>query len=120
MFSAKDLGADVVVESETMLEKIAHSRRARLDIYKNHAVLRITADKSTAEYAANDIEEALQNTASKRMNSGTYKALLVEGTVPADEELVMDMMLSQHDLDAVSSLTRTSIEKTNKTMVCVI
>jgi hypothetical protein len=100
-----------------MLEKIARARRARLDIYKDHDVLRITADKSTAEYAANDIEEALQNTTSKRLNLDTWKALLIEGTVPTDKELTLDLVYSQQDFDVVSTLTRTSIEKVNETMV---
>ena len=103
-----------------MLEKIARARRARLDIYKDHDVLRITADKSTAEYAANDIEEALQNTTSKRMNVDTYKALLAEEVIPKDKELALDLVYSQQDFDVVSALTRTNIEKINETMVYVI
>jgi hypothetical protein len=118
-FDAVDFCADTDVENETMLEQIARDRRARLDIYKDHDVLRITADKSTAEYAANDIEEALQNTTSKRVNIETYKALLVEGLVPTGKESVLDMVYSQHDFDVVSTLTRTSIEKVNETMVCI-
>jgi hypothetical protein len=102
-----------------MLEKIARARRARLDIYKDHDVLRITADKSTAEYAANDIEEALQNTTSTRMNVSTYKALLAEGVVPKDKEPALDLVFSQQDFDVVSAITRTNIEKVNETMVCV-
>jgi hypothetical protein len=100
-----------------MLEKISRARRARLDIYKDHDVLRITADKSTAEYAANDIEEALQKTTSKRLNLDTWKALLVGGAVPTDRELSFDLVCSQQDFDVVSALTRTSIEKVNETMV---
>ena len=103
-----------------MLEKIAHDRRARLNIYKDHDVLRITADKSTAEYAANDIEEALQNTTSKRMNVDTYKALLAEEVIPKDKEPALDLVYSQQDFDVVSALTRTNIEKVNETMVSVI
>jgi hypothetical protein len=53
------------------------------------------------------------------LNLDTYKALLVKGLVSTGKESVLDMVYSQHDFDVVSTLTRTSIEKVNETMVRV-
>jgi hypothetical protein len=107
--------ADIVAENETVLDKIRRTRRAKLEIFQDHQVLRITADKSTAEYAANDVEEALQNTVSKRMNLAQYEPLLAQGTLVDDKKWVS--LYSQHDFDVVSKLTRTSIDVVTDSIV---
>jgi hypothetical protein len=91
----------------------------RLDIYKPHDALRITADKTTAEYAANDIEEAFQHTRMKRMNLNNYLRQLANGPVSIDSRSdLVSLFYTQKDFDTVSMLTRTSIEAVGKTMVC--
>jgi hypothetical protein len=111
--------ADTAVEKETLLEKIRRTRRAKIDIYKAHDVLRITADKTTAEYAANDIEEAFQHTEMKRMNLNSYLRQIANADVTLDPKSnLVSLFFTQKDFDVVSMLTRTSIEAVGKTMVC--
>jgi hypothetical protein len=111
--------ADMAAEKETLLDKIRRTRRARLDVYKQHGILRITADKTTAEYAADDIEEALQRTEMKGMNLSSYlhQSANIDVTSNPKPNLV-SLFYTQKDFDIVSMLTRTSIEAVGKTMVC--
>ena len=113
--------ADTAADKETLLNKIRQTRRAKLDIYKPHDVLRITADKTTAEYAANDIEEAFKHTEMKRMNLNNYLRQLANGNVTLDSRSnLVSLFYTQKDFDVVSMLTRTSIEAVGKTMVCML
>lgn len=105
-------------EKETVLDRIRRARRARLEVYNQSSILRITADKSTAEYAANDIEEALQTTVTERMNLLPYKPLLMDGIVSHDKKSDLTDLFSQKTLDSVSKLTQTIIEVTTKLVVC--
>ncbi|KAF1934791.1 hypothetical protein EJ02DRAFT_362924 [Clathrospora elynae] len=104
-------------ENETTLDKIGRTRRAKLDFFRHHNVLRITADKSTAEYTANDVEQALQNTDTGRINLLSYLPLLIVKKGAKDGKLVS--MYSEHDFDVVSRLTRTSIEVATDTMLII-
>jgi hypothetical protein len=111
---------DTAAEKETLLDKIRRTRRARLDVYKPHDILRITADKTTAEYAADDIEEAFQHTEMKRMNLNTYLRQIANSNVTLDPKSnLVSLFYTQKDFDVVSMLTRTSIEAVGKTMVCM-
>lgn len=92
-------------------------RKVKLQIYKAHDIVRITADKSTAEYAANDIEEALQHTETKRMNLKNYIHLLEDGVISEEQKLDLTTFYSQKDLEVVSALTKTSIAVTSKNLV---
>jgi hypothetical protein len=103
--------ADTSIDNETILRKISETRKARLEIHHAHSVLRITADKTTAEYAANDIEEALQNTVTRKMQLRPWIPCLEENNSPKDRNL--EKLYTQDDLDMVTSLTRTSIQKTD-------
>ena len=103
---------------ETVLDKIRRARRVKLEVVKQQDVLRITADKSTAEYAANDIENALQTTVTERMNLLPYKPLLVHGIASNDKKSDLTELFSQNTLDTVSKLTQTNIEVTTKLVVC--
>lgn len=44
---------------ETALDRIGKARRAKLEVHHQDKVLRITADKHTAEYAADDVKQLL-------------------------------------------------------------
>lgn len=97
-----------VGESDTFLGKIGQKRRAKLEIHREHGVLRITADKTTAEYAADDVEDALNKAQSKHLNLRPWLPLLVKGKTPKPKHLTS--MFTQSDLDTVSALTHTCIE----------
>ncbi|KAI8936595.1 hypothetical protein NX059_006997 [Plenodomus lindquistii] len=97
-----------VGESDTILDRIGQTRRAKFEVHQEHSVLRITADKTTAEYAANDIEEALKNVAAKTLNLRPWLSVFVEGSIPGPRSLTS--VFTQNDLDTVSTLTRTCIE----------
>lgn len=101
----------------SVLDEIRHNRKARFQLYKPHDIVRITADKSTAEYAANDIEEALQHTNTKRMNLKNYMHLLEDGTIPKEKSLELTALYSQRDLDVISALSKTSIVTSAKNLV---
>lgn len=103
-----------------VIDDVGLTRKVKIQIYKPHDILRITADKSTAEYAANDIEMALQHTETKRMNLKNYMHLLEEDVIPEDKKLDLTGIYSQKDLDVVSALTKTSIAVTSKNLVSCV
>lgn len=105
-----------LVEEHNLLDEIALIRKVKLQIYKHHDILRITADKSTAEYAANDVEEALQRTEVKRMNLKNYMRLLEPDMIPRDQQLDLTTLFSQKDRDVISALTKTSIAGTTRNL----
>jgi hypothetical protein len=107
----------MTVDKETLFDKIRRTRRVRLDVYKPHDALRITSDKTTAEYAANDIEEAFQHTEMKRMNLNNYLRQLAGPVALNPSPHLVSLFYTQEDFDVVSKLTRTSIEAVGKTMV---
>ncbi|KAH6875659.1 mitochondrial inner-membrane-bound regulator-domain-containing protein [Alternaria rosae] len=107
-------------DKDTLFDKIRRTRRVRLDMYKPHHALRITSDKTTAEYAANDIEEAFQHTEMKRMNLNNYLRQLANGPVALNSKSnLVTLFYTQKDFDVVSALTRTSIEAVGKTMLVI-
>ncbi|KAF2738829.1 hypothetical protein EJ04DRAFT_549713 [Polyplosphaeria fusca] len=57
-----------VGETPTLLDRICLARRCKMEIYWEDHILRITADKSTAEYAVHDITDALRNTEAHTWN----------------------------------------------------
>ena len=107
----------LTVGENSKLDYISRARNVKFDIYKPHDVVRITADQSTAEYAANDIEEALQHTEMKRMNLKNYMWLLQDGTIPQDERMDLTSIYSEKLLDLAASITRTSIAATARNIV---
>ncbi|EUC31937.1 hypothetical protein COCCADRAFT_99951 [Bipolaris zeicola 26-R-13] len=106
----------LTVGEHNVLDEIALIRKVKFQIYKQHDILRITADKSTAEYAANDVEEALQRTEVKRMNLKNYMRLLDPNMIPRDQPLDMTTLFSQKDRDVISALTKTSIAGTTRNL----
>ncbi|KAJ5023960.1 mitochondrial inner-membrane-bound regulator-domain-containing protein [Bipolaris maydis] len=101
----------LTVGEHNVLDEIARIRKVKFQIYKHHEILRITADKSTAEYAANDVEEALQRTEVKRMNLKNYMCLLEPDMIPQDQQLDLTTLLKQKDRDVVSALTKTKAKR---------
>lgn len=109
----------LTVGEHNLLDEIALIRKVKLQIYKHHDILRITADKSTAEYAANDVEEALQRTEVKRMNLKNYMRLLEPDMIPRDQQLDLTTLFSQKDRDVISALTKTSIAGTTRNLFTI-
>ncbi|KAL6704111.1 hypothetical protein ACN47E_008774 [Coniothyrium glycines] len=96
-------------DGETIFDQIKNERRAKLEVYKPHNVLRITADKTTAEYAATDVEEALKHTETKQFNIRSWLPLLgLDRTKKMSHDDVR-ALIAQEDLDIVSKITRTHI-----------
>lgn len=76
-------------------------RNAKVEIHWPTSVLRITADKNTAEYTADDVEEALSKA---RTTSLELKRWARQLRVPLDASLVASL-----PIDYVASLTGTDI-----------
>lgn len=96
-----------------MLDKIGRLRKAKLEIHWAHSVLRITADKTTAEYAADDVAEALKTTAVKKLLLKPWAPCLERENIPQHQNLAT--VFTQEDLDLVTSLTRTSTQRIDST-----
>lgn len=101
--------ADNIPDEETILTKISGTRKARIEVYQPHNVLRITADKTTAEYAANDIVEALRTHIASKLQLKTWIPHLEEGKAPTDGKLAT--LYSDEDFRIVTNATRTSIQR---------
>lgn len=101
--------AMLILLDESPLAKIRQTRKVKLEIQLAQSVLRITSDKTTAEYAANDVEEALQNTAVTRVDLEPWTKYLVKSKVPEDGMLAT--LYTQEDFDMVASLSGVSIQR---------
>jgi hypothetical protein len=102
------------------LDAVARTRKAKIQVHRAHNVVRITADKNAAEYAANDIEDALRNAESVMIPFKGWNAQLDD---PRVDPIVKNekrsgttdvaRVFAQNDLDHVSELTRTNISLAN-------
>jgi hypothetical protein len=88
-------------------------RKAKIEIHQQHSVLRITADRTTAEYVADDIEEALQNVETKKVQLKSWIPWLDTAKVPEDQKLAT--LYTEEDFHMVTSLTRASIQRMDNT-----
>jgi hypothetical protein len=102
-------GANSISEDKTLLDQISGARKAKIEIHHPHSILRITADKTTAEYAANDIEEALKNIERKKMHLKAWIPCLKQDKVPKDQKLTT--LYTDEDFQMVTSLTSASIQR---------
>lgn len=111
--------------TETALDRIGQTRKARLEVDTADKVLRITADKHTAEYAANDVELLLQASESQRFHFSTWVPHLemIDGAEPTAERVFSDDLMAtvtaltgaqlQRATNEVRSMSRTSMLPTN-------
>jgi hypothetical protein len=78
-------------------------------------VLRITADKSAAEYAADDVELLLQSTEAVHFHIKTWRPYLelVSGAEPTVYNVFPD-----HVLQTVGALTGAYLQRTTKSVRC--
>ncbi|KAL5116451.1 hypothetical protein ACEQ8H_005687 [Pleosporales sp. CAS-2024a] len=105
-------------EQGTLLENISTARRARIEVYQPHSILRITADKTTAEYAANDVEEALQKIELKKVQLKAWIPHLEEGTVPKDKKLAK--LYDDDDFRLITSLMRSNIQRMDNANTLIV
>ncbi|KAJ4330926.1 hypothetical protein N0V95_009975 [Ascochyta clinopodiicola] len=72
--------------NDSTLARIARIRNAKVEIHWPTNVLRITADKNTAEYTANDIQEALSKTVTASLDLKRWTAQLnVPSSLPNND-----------------------------------
>lgn len=81
-------------------------RKAKIEIHWPHNALRITADKNTAEYAANDVEEILQCTETQRLYLAPWTSSMEDSKVPKKPVAIFPQKL----LNEVASISRTWVQ----------
>lgn len=89
-------------------------RKVKLATYGSD-VLRITADKSTAEYAADDIEELLRDTEVQKFDIQPWVWAIQEDRLPKDN---LSSIFSQDSLQTVGQLSGTIVEVVSNHQVC--
>jgi hypothetical protein len=96
-------------------ETIASTRKAKLQVHRGDNVVRITADKNAAEFAANDIEDALRNAEMATVPMKGWNVHLYDPRLgPAENKERFGTsdatrLFAQKDIDHVAELTRTDI-----------
>jgi hypothetical protein len=96
-------------------ETIASTRKAKLQVHRGDNVVRITADKNAAEFAANDIEDVLRNTETATVPMKGWNVHLYDPRLgPAKNKerfgtSDVTRLFAQKDIDHVAELTRTDI-----------
>lgn len=99
-----------------MLERISTIRKAGIQTRSvgNTFVVRITADKTTADYTASDIEEAVKSAKIKQLPLKFWTPLLDNSSVKDKDPL---SYFKSTDLDMIAKLTRTAITQNSKNLV---
>jgi hypothetical protein len=106
--SRHETPTDTLLGDDSTLARIARVRNAKAEIHWTSNVLRITADKVTAEYTADDVEATLSKAYSKTFTPEHWKGLLAEQQVSKRSRLSASL-----PLDYVSSLTGTYLARNN-------
>jgi hypothetical protein len=76
-------------------------RKAKIEIIAD-SVLRITADKSSAEYAADDVEQLLKKTELQTFNIDPWLDYIQEDRVPKDKPTRMFSPATLHEVERLS------------------
>ncbi|KAF1919148.1 mitochondrial inner-membrane-bound regulator-domain-containing protein [Ampelomyces quisqualis] len=105
-------------DDETLLDRISNARKAKIEVYPQHSILRITADKTTAEYTADDIEEALRNVHSQKLRLNHWAKFLDKAKLPPDNKLVT--LYTDDEFRLVTSLTGASVQRMDDANTMVI
>lgn len=106
---------DSVAGNDSTLARIARIRKAKAEIHWPTNVLRITADKTTAEYTADDVEAALSKARTTSLDLQPWIGQLNEATVAACPNLAASL-----PAEYVASLTGTNILAANDhTVSCI-
>ncbi|CAI6333173.1 unnamed protein product [Periconia digitata] len=91
--------------SPTPLDRVGIIRKAKIEIDASSSVIRITADKTTAEYAADDIEQLLKGIHSTRLDLKKWIPYLSD----YDESKGMRAYLPDNVLHNISAMTQASV-----------
>lgn len=95
--------ANICIDSETPLDKIGKTRLAKFEISATDKVLRITADKTAAEYAADDVEQLLQASETLRFHLKPWIPSL--NIVRREKQDLTDQIFPKNVLQVVAKLT---------------
>lgn len=107
--------ANTTAGNDSSLARIARTRNAKLEIHWPTKILRVTADKNTAEYTANDVEEAISKAHTTLLDLKPWFAQLDKAQFPPDNNLAGSL-----PSDYVSSLTGAHIVASDHYTVCLI
>ncbi|KAH7082192.1 mitochondrial inner-membrane-bound regulator-domain-containing protein [Paraphoma chrysanthemicola] len=105
-------------DHETPLDKISNARNVKIELHQEHSVIRITADKNTAEYAADDIDKVLDGAISRKLQLKPWIKSLEPDKVPQNHKLAT--LFTKEDFDMITSLTHASIQRMDNTNTLVI
>jgi hypothetical protein len=103
-------------ESSTSLDRVANARKAKIEVVWP-SVIRITAAKTNAEYAADDIEQLLQNTVSIKFHIGDWRKAELLDEEPIKVNKLVDVF-SQSSLQAIGRLSGVFIQPVAADTVC--
>jgi hypothetical protein len=90
----------------TPLDRIGQDRRAKIEVHWPHNVVRITADKNTAEYAADDIEQLLRSVATKTFKLQPWHAYMTSDATANP----LIAAVPETSLKAVAAMTGTTVQ----------
>ena len=107
--------ANTCVDSETPLDRIGKSRLVKFEISAADKVLRITADKTAAEYAADDVEQLLQESETRRFHLKPWASHLK--LVRSEDQDLTDQIFPKDVLQAIATLTGAYLQPSTE-MVC--
>ena len=94
------------------MDRIGRERRARLEVYEQDNVVRITADKNTAEYAADDVEALLQDCKSDLFDLEPWIPSLETAYATAE----VGAIFPEEALREVASMTGALVQVSSKTV----
>ncbi|KAH8708560.1 mitochondrial inner-membrane-bound regulator-domain-containing protein [Phaeosphaeriaceae sp. PMI808] len=102
-------------DKDTPLSRIAEARKVTINVHLEHIVVRVSADKNTAQYAANDIEEALGGVHTKQLRLQLWmphfqEKKTVEAQSLFEQQTLVSTLFTEEDLNMVSAVTGAIIE----------
>lgn len=102
-----------MIEDESIIDRIRRERRVKIDIVPKEGgyKLRITADQTSAEYAAEDMEEVLQNIVTRTLDVSHWLSTMKPNIQNARE------LLAQENLDGIGNLTHTVVQCNDQNIV---
>ena len=104
------------LDSDTVLDRIQRHRNVKIEIYHPDNVLRITADKVSAEYAAGDIEKVLAAVVTDKFSLTEWLPFLDKYDPPVKK---ISQAFSQGDLQMVQGLTGALIQESTSSKLII-
>ena len=94
-----------LVAAPSHLDTVGNERKAKIEIHHHHNVVRITADKTTAEYAADDIEKLLLTSTRKQYRLSNWAPFLADD-VPKEN---LTSIFTAPKLELIANQSRTFV-----------